>query len=95
MSKLIEALAKIEDVCISTDYEGHFQVSFDRGWVRDGSALIGKCGRGNTIEEAANDYLRQISGQRIVVDGEHIRREFYVIDMQVKEEKDDHQQETI
>ena len=95
MSKYIEALAKIENVCISTDYEGHFQVSFDQGWVRDGSALKGIYGTGRSIEEAANDYLRQIAGQRIVVDGEHIRREFYVIDMQAKEEKDDHQQETV
>lgn len=89
MSKLIEALAKIENVCISTDYEGNFQVSFYRGWVKDGSALKGIYGTGHSIEEAANDYLRKISGQRIVAEGEHYRREFYVIEMQVKEAEDE------
>ena len=95
MSRLIEALAKIEDVIISTDFKGRYQVSFDRSWVKDGSALFGKYGTGDTVEEAAEDYLRQISGQRILTEWENVRREFYVIDMQVKEEKDDHQQETV
>lgn len=89
MSKLIEALAKIEDVCISTDYKGTYQVSFNQSWVKDGSALKGIYGTGRSIEEAANDYLRQIHGQRIVVEGEQYRREFYVIEMQVKEEMDE------
>lgn len=87
MSKIIEALAKIEDVCISADYNGNYHVCFDRSWVKDGSALKGIYGTGHTIEEAANDYLRQISGQRIFVEGEPYRREFYVIEMQVKEDK--------
>ena len=89
MSRLIEALSKIEDVCISTDYKGNFQVSFDQGWVKDGFALKDIYGTGHSIEEAANDYLRKISGHRIVVEGEQYRREFYVIEMQVKEEKDE------
>lgn len=89
MSKLIEALAKIEDVIISTDFKGRYQVSFDRGWVKDGSALLGKYGTGDTVDEAAEDYLRQISGQRILTELENVRREFYVIEMQVKEEKDE------
>ena len=95
MSKLIEALAKIEDVRIGTDYKGRYQVSFDHSWVKDGSALLGKYGTGDTVDEAAEDYLRQISGQRILTEWENVRREFYVIEMQAKEEKDDHQQETI
>ena len=44
----------------------HYEYGFTKGC--DG-VLIGECGRGNTFEEACEDYLNRISGKVLVIDG--------------------------
>ena len=85
MSSIIDALAKVEDVTVSTQFDGKYQVAFEDGWMRDGHAKIGIYGVGNTVEEAAMDYLKKIGGHRIVVEWENIKTEYIIIE--VKQEK--------
>ena len=95
MNRLIDALAMIENVAVSNDRKGKFHVSFVCGWVKDGFGLKGIWGTGNTVEEAAKDYLLQIAGQRLIVETEQGRHELYVIGRVIKEGNNDHQQETV
>ena len=41
-------------------------VHFENCEVKDGYFLIGTFGRGNTFEEACEDYLERIQGQTLV-----------------------------
>lgn len=41
MSRIIDALAKVEDVTVSTQFDGQYQVCFADSWMRDGAAKIG------------------------------------------------------
>lgn len=43
-----------------------FYVSFKEGEVMQGGCLIGSSGNGNTIDEALQDYAKQISCTRMV-----------------------------
>lgn len=95
MNRLIDALAMIENVAVSNDGNGMYLVSFVCGWVKDGFGLKGIWGTGNTVEEAAENYLLQIAGQRLIVETEQGRHELYVIERVIKEGNDDHQQETV
>lgn len=81
MSRIIDALAKVEDVTVRTQFDGKYQVAFEDGWMRDGHAKIGIYGVGDTVEEAAIDYLRKIGGHRIVVEWEKIRTEYIIIEV--------------
>lgn len=41
-------------------------VCFQDSEIKDGSFLVGEYGRGQTVEEACEDYVRQISGKTLV-----------------------------
>lgn len=41
-------------------------VHFQDAEIKDGSFLVGEYGRGQTLEEACEDYIRQISGKTVV-----------------------------
>lgn len=87
MSRIIDALAKVEGVNVRTQFDGKYQVAFEDGWMRDGHAKIGIYGVGDTVEEAAIDYLRKIGGHRIVVEWEKIRTEYIIIEVSSKEKE--------
>ena len=87
MSRIIDALAKVEGVNVRTQFDGKYQVAFEDGWVRDGHAKIGMYGVGNTVEEAARDYLRKIGGHRIVVEWENVQTEYIIIEISSKEKE--------
>lgn len=74
----VDYLARIYDLNVGTDVQDRITVHFDYGYVKDGPMLVGVCGRGRTIEEAAEDYYRQIRGKPIVIDRPYVRKEFYV-----------------
>lgn len=80
MSRIIDALAKVEDVQVRTDYEGNYQVCFEDSWMKDGAAKTGIYGVGRTVEDAARDYLRKIGGHRIVIEMEKIKCEYIIIE---------------
>lgn len=42
-------------------------VHFQDAEIKDGSFLVGAFGSGTTLEEACEDYIRQISGKTIVL----------------------------
>ena len=88
MSRIIDALAKVEDVEVRTQFDGKYQVCFADSWMRDGHAKIGMYGVGNTVEEAAMDYLRKIGGHRIVVGEGKVKCEYIIIEVST-ERKDD------
>lgn len=59
----------------SKDCAGRVCVCYERCDVKNGMFLIGAVGRGETFEEACEDYLRQISGHTIVFNAESDNRE--------------------
>lgn len=42
-------------------------VCFKDTYVKDGCLLVGEFGRGDTVEEAAADYIEKLQGKTIVV----------------------------
>ena len=86
MSGIIDALAKVEDVLVRTDFQGNYQVCFDDSWMKDGAAKIGMYGVGRTVEDAARDYLHKIGGHRIVCEmrGSDIKCEYIIIEVKAK-----------
>lgn len=53
--------------------DGMICVEYDGAWISDGVTLTGTCGRGRTFEEACDNYLSKISGNKLVferIDGE-------------------------
>lgn len=48
------------------EYSGQYQVDFPEWYVKDGIVLCGTWGGGQTIEEAAADYLGKIKNQTLV-----------------------------
>ena len=85
MSRIIDALAKVEDVTVTTQFDGKYQVCFADSWMRDGAAKIGNYGVGDTVEDAARDYLRKIGGHRIVIEWEKIKTEYIIIEVKSEE----------
>lgn len=51
-------LARIQNLDVGMDIYGRVTLHFDHGFVKDGPLLIGECGRGKTVEDAAEDYYR-------------------------------------
>ena len=51
---------------VSRNINGKIVVHYFDGYIDDGVCLIGASGRGSTIEEACEDYYRQISGKKLV-----------------------------
>lgn len=89
MSRIIDALAKVDGVNVRTQFDGKYQVAFEDGWVRDGHAKIGVYGVGDTVEDAARDYLRKIGGHRIVIEWEKIKTEYIIIEVKSEERHSD------
>lgn len=83
MSRIIDALAKVEDVLVRTDFQGNYQVCFDESWMKDGAAKIGMYGVGRTVEDAARDYLHKIGGHRIICEmrDSDIKCEYIIIEV--------------
>ena len=81
MSRIIDALAKVENVEVRTQFDGKYQVCFADSWMLDGAGKIGIYGVGNTSGEAARDYLQKIGGHRIVVERENIKTEYFVVEV--------------
>lgn len=75
----VARLARIYNLDVGIDVNDNITLHFDCGYVKDGPFLIGTCGRGRTVEEAADDYYRKIRGKLIVIDRAYEqRKEFYV-----------------
>ena len=51
---------------VSRDIFERIVVHYLDAYIDDGACLIGVSGRGRTIEEACEDYYRQISGKKLV-----------------------------
>ena len=86
MSRIIDALAKVEDVVVRTDYKGDYQVCFEDSWMIEDAAKIGIYGVGRTVEDAARDYLCKIGGHRIVCEmpGSDIKCEYIIVEVKEK-----------
>lgn len=88
MSRIIDALAKVEDVVVRTDFQGNYQVCFEDSWMIDGAAKIGMYGVGRTVEDAARDYLQKIGGHRIICEmrDSDIKCEYIIIEVKSETE---------
>lgn len=65
----VEQLANTEILVeVTKDIFGHYQVQFKNCEVKQGGLLIGEYGSGETVEEAARNYIRQIAGETLVFD---------------------------
>ena len=58
---------------------GKIGVHFENCEVKDGCFLIGTFGRGNTFEEACENYLEQIQGKTLVFNTYGNRKEVVLI----------------
>ena len=58
---------------------GKIGVHFENCEVKDGCFLIGAFGRGNTFEEACENYLEQIQGKTLVFNIYGNRKEVVLI----------------
>lgn len=64
----IDRLAKTGiDLRISKNIYGKITVSFKNAYLKDACLLIGNYGRGDTVEEAALDYINALQGKTVVV----------------------------
>ena len=63
------------------DIDGNWMVNFRGAELSAGAVLISSCGRGETIEEAARNYLDLIDGQTLVFNAgdPDRRREMFVM----------------
>ena len=59
--------------------DGRIGVHFQNCEVKDGCFLIGAFGRGNTFEEACEDYIKEIQGKTLVFEEYGKRREVILI----------------
>lgn len=55
-----------ETVVINKDINDNFVVCMDKCAVYNNPGALGVCGRGKTVEQAAKDYIQQISGKTLV-----------------------------
>ena len=65
----ITELARVFDKKLRATYpdiHGKWWLSFQGGEVMGDGVLIGECGRGDTLDEALEDYVAQIAGKRMV-----------------------------
>lgn len=58
---------------------GKIGVNFSNCWVKDDCFLIGEFGRGDTFEEACEDYIDKIQGKTLVFEEYGRRREVSLI----------------
>ena len=63
------------DLIVHKLSDGRYQVYFENGYVKDGIALVGNWGAGQTVEAAARDYLEQINNKILVFGSGENRRE--------------------
>jgi len=77
----IDKLLRLEDETLTVDKDiyGRICVHYTNAYVKSAGVLIGVCGRGQTIEEACQDYLDQISGKTLVIDAFGHRKEVIVL----------------
>lgn len=62
------------DLCISKIVTGKIAVHFESTYVKDGCFLCGEFGLGDTVEEAAADYIKKLEGKTIVVEPSYKNR---------------------
>lgn len=55
-----------EPIVISKDINDNFVVHMNKCDVYNNPGALGVCGRGKTVEQAAKDYIQQISGKTLV-----------------------------
>lgn len=55
-----------ETIVINKDVDDNFVVCIDKCAVYTNPGALGVCGRGKTVEQAAKDYIQQISGKPLV-----------------------------
>lgn len=60
---------------IGKDYEDNYYVEYEDSDIKDGDELCGDPGRGHTVESAAKDYAKKISGKTLVFNAETSYRE--------------------
>ncbi len=64
LDKLLRLEHRRLEVC--RDIQGRIMVNYAGAYISDPPMLVGVCGRGATFDAACEDYLRQISGKRLV-----------------------------
>ena len=70
----------IEPLIVDKDINDRIMVSYNHCDIKGDGVLIGKVGRGNSFEEACEDYLKIISGKTLVFyAGSDRRREVTVL----------------
>lgn len=55
-----------EVVKVFKAYDGRILVWYEDGYIKCGCQLVGEYGEGDTPEDAAEDYLAKVSGQKLV-----------------------------
>ena len=59
-------VASLNELQVALNCNDQFIVEYDDSFVKDGIALIGEYGVGNTFESACEDYLNKITGKKLV-----------------------------
>ena len=78
--KSSDRLLNLMELRVDKDCNGRVLVNFPDTYIADGGAYCGLFGRGETFEEACDDYMEQISGKTLVVHpGCENRKEIWVI----------------
>lgn len=66
LDKYVRELSKLDDLVVSVDINNKIIIRFDKLVVKDGCAIKGVVGRGDTFYQALEDYINQINGQLII-----------------------------
>ena len=76
--KASETLLSIKNEIEVWTFTGKLCVSYENCWAKDGIFLFATYGRGDTFEEACEDYLSKIKGRTLVFYEGSSRREITV-----------------
>lgn len=66
LERLLNTGYRLEVFQVNGGIENDIGVKFKDSEIKDGMFLISEYGVGQTLEEACEDYIRQISGQTLV-----------------------------
>ena len=77
--KFEDNVASLNELQVTLNCNDQFNVEYEDSFVKDGIALIGVYGVGNTFESACEDYLNKITGKKLVFSPSDEKRRVEVV----------------
>ena len=72
-------VSSLNHLQVALNCNDQFIVEYEDSYVKDGMALVGEYGVGNTFESACDDYLNKITGKKLVFNPSNEERRVEVV----------------